>query len=132
MLFFTFYQLRQNPHTDAQSEPTHNVDDLTDLAERCEPLLTLALQVDRTPLGLDSKLAEDGLLRDLLEITVMDVNGAQDLLSFLLDGYLRSSASESPNLFVRLFLALFDTSTSLRRYLLSPQSGCGDVLKQVG
>ena len=49
MLYFTFYQLRQNqPNASEESEEEqrrHNVDDLTDLSSRCEVLLAQCFHV---------------------------------------------------------------------------------------
>ena len=38
---------------------------------------------------------------------------------------------KSPSVYVRLFMMLFNGDPELRMYLISPESGCGEVLKEV-
>ncbi len=49
MLYFTFYQLRQNrfvgTEESEEEQRRHNVDDLTDLSSRCEVLLAQCFRV---------------------------------------------------------------------------------------
>lgn len=75
----------------------------------------------------------------MLQIDILDVNGCHDLISFLLDGFLNTNVEavtaaglyKSPSVYVRLFMMLFNGDPELRMYLISPESGCGEVLKEV-
>ena len=87
-----------------------------------------------------SCIADFHLLQELLHIDVLSLDGCQDLISVLLEGYLETNVEsvaavglyKSSSVYVRLFRMLFDGDEELRRYLLHPESGCGDVLKEVG
>ena len=143
MLYFTFYQLRQNqPNASEESEEEqrrHNVDDLTDLSSRCEVLLAQCFHVASRSLKRWQYIADYHLLQELLHIDILDIDGCHDLLSFLLDGFLNTNVEsvtaaglyKSTSAYVRLFMMLFDGDPELRMYLISPESGCGEVLKEV-
>ena len=111
-------------------------------------LLPLSLPFSSSSLSLStflitfnnpSLLADFHLLQELLHIDVLSLDGCQDLISILLEGYLDTSVEsvatvglyKSSGVYVRLFGMLFDGDEELRRYLLHPESGCGDVLKEV-
>ena len=84
-------------------------------------------------------LADVQLLKELLQIDVMDMDGCHDLLSLFTDGFLETNVNsvaevglyKSASVYVRLFSILFDGDPELRHYLISPESGCGEVLKAV-
>ena len=143
MLYFTFYQLRQNrfvgTEESEEEQRRHNVDDLTDLSSRCEVLLAQCFRVASRILEVGWNVANYNLLQELLHIDILDINGCHDLVSFLLDGFLNTNVEavtaaglyKSPSVYVRLFMMLFNGDPELRMYLISPESGCGEVLKEV-
>ena len=143
MLYFTFYQLRQNrfvaTEESEEEQRRHNVDDLTDLSSRCEVLLAQCFRVASRILEVGRSVANYHLLQELLRIDILDINGCHDLVSFLLDGFLNTNVEavtaaglyKSPSVYVRLFMMLFNGDPELRMYLISPESGCGEVLKEV-
>ena len=164
MLYFSLYQLRQTKENERKEtednsvkpeERSRNIDDLTDLSSRCENLLEQCFRVScmllppchdlfifplHHHLHIISHLADFHLLQELLHIDVLSLDGCQDLISILLEGYLETNVDgvasvglyKSSSVYVRLFGMLFDGDEELRRYLLHPESGCGDVLKEVG
>ena len=146
MLYFTLYQLRQSRETvegetdEEHEQRRHNIDDLNDLSSRCEVLLAQCFRVASGLLFCLSSVADVQLLKELLQIDIMDMDGCHDLLSLFTDGFLESNVDsvaeaglyKSTSVYVRLFSILFDGDPELRHYLISPESGCGEVLKAVG
>ena len=145
MLYFTLYQLRQSRETaegetdEEREQRRHNIDDLNDLSSRCEVLLAQCFRVASEFLYVMLLIADVHLLKELLQIDVMDMDGCHDLLSLLTDGFLETNVNsvaeaglyKSSSVYVRLFSILFDGDPELRHYLISPESGCGEILKAV-
>ena len=85
----------------------------------------------------DLRKADFNLLKELLRVEILDSDGCHDLVSLLLDGFLESELTsvasaglyKHSSIYVRLFMLLFTGDSSLRSYLIHPESGCGDILK---